>query len=143
REPVTERRLGSVLFVDLVGFTPFAERRDAEDVREALDRYFTAAAETVERHGGLVEKFIGAAWMAVWGAPAPHEVDARRSLRAGGAGGAGGRPPGAGAGSRAGRGAAGACRRPHRGGGRQRRGRRPGHGHRRHRELGVTAAVGG
>jgi class 3 adenylate cyclase len=79
---VTERRLVSVLFVDLVGFTPFAERRDAEDVREVLDRYFAAASETVQRHGGAVEKFIGDAVMAVWGAPAAHEDDAERAVRA-------------------------------------------------------------
>jgi hypothetical protein len=65
--PVMERRLVSVLFADLVGFTTISERRDAEDVRELLSSYFDAARDAVERHGGLVEKFIGDAVMAVWG----------------------------------------------------------------------------
>ena len=64
--PTTERRLVSVLFADLVGFTALSEHRDAEDVRELLSRYFDAARDIVERHGGLVEKFIGDAVMAVW-----------------------------------------------------------------------------
>ncbi len=78
----TERRLVSVLFVDLVGFTRFAEDRDAEDVRDVLDRYYEAAAQAVQRHGGIVEKFIGDAVMAVWGTPAAHEDDAERAVRA-------------------------------------------------------------
>ncbi|MGQ0670435.1 MAG: adenylate/guanylate cyclase domain-containing protein, partial [Actinomycetota bacterium] len=80
--PTTERRLVSVLFADLVGFTKISEGRDAEDVRELLSRYFDAARETVERHGGLVEKFIGDAVMAVWGTPTAHEDDAERAVRA-------------------------------------------------------------
>ncbi|MEO5918998.1 MAG: zinc-ribbon domain-containing protein, partial [Candidatus Limnocylindrales bacterium] len=51
-----ERRLVSVLFADLVGFTPFAEERDAEDVRETLTRYFELATEVITRYGGTVEK---------------------------------------------------------------------------------------
>ena len=81
--PVAERRLVSVLFADLVGFTPFSEGRDAEDVREALTRYFGIATETITRHGGVVEKFIGDAVMAVWGTPTTHEDDAERAVRAG------------------------------------------------------------
>ncbi|HLA17626.1 MAG TPA: adenylate/guanylate cyclase domain-containing protein [Candidatus Limnocylindrales bacterium] len=77
-----ERRLVSVLFADLVGFTPFAEERDAEDVREILTRYFDLAREVIERYGGHVEKFIGDAVMAVWGAPTAQEDDAERSVRA-------------------------------------------------------------
>ena len=80
--PTTERRLVSVLFADLVGFTTISEGRDAEDVRELLSKYFDAARETVERHGGLVEKFIGDAVMAVWGTPTAHEDDAERAVRA-------------------------------------------------------------
>jgi class 3 adenylate cyclase/predicted ATPase len=80
--PATERRLVSVLFADLVGFTSVSEHRDAEDVRDLLSRYFEAARETVERHGGLVEKFIGDAVMAVWGTPIAHEDDAERAVRA-------------------------------------------------------------
>jgi class 3 adenylate cyclase/predicted ATPase len=79
---VAERRLVSVLFADLVGFTPFAEERDAEHVRETLTRYFDTARTVIERHGGTVEKFIGDAVMAVWGTPVAHEDDAERAVRA-------------------------------------------------------------
>jgi class 3 adenylate cyclase/tetratricopeptide (TPR) repeat protein len=81
--PVAERRLVSVLFADLVGFTPFAEQRDAEDVRDMLSRYFDLASDVMTRYGGTVEKFIGDAVMAVWGAPTAHEDDAERAVRAG------------------------------------------------------------
>jgi class 3 adenylate cyclase/tetratricopeptide (TPR) repeat protein len=81
--PVAERRLVSVLFADLVGFTPFAEERDAEDVRDTLSRYFELASAVIARYGGTVEKFIGDAVMAVWGAPVAHEDDAERAVRAG------------------------------------------------------------
>jgi class 3 adenylate cyclase/tetratricopeptide (TPR) repeat protein len=81
--PVAERRLVSVLFADLVGFTPFAEERDAEDTRETLSRYFDLASEVIIRYGGTVEKFIGDAVMAVWGAPVAREDDAERAVRAG------------------------------------------------------------
>ncbi|MFN8622984.1 MAG: AAA family ATPase [Chloroflexota bacterium] len=80
--PVAERRLVSVLFADLVGFTPFAAERDAEDVRETLSRYFDLASEVIGRYGGTVEKFIGDAVMAVWGVPTAHEDDAERAVRA-------------------------------------------------------------
>ncbi len=79
---VAERRLVSVLFADLVGFTPFAEERDAEDVRDTLTRYFDIATEVIARYGGTIEKFIGDAVMAVWGAPTAREDDAERSVRA-------------------------------------------------------------
>ncbi|MGE5461149.1 MAG: adenylate/guanylate cyclase domain-containing protein, partial [Solirubrobacterales bacterium] len=79
----TERRLVSVLFADLVGSTTLAESRDAEDVRNLLSSYFDGARSAVERHGGLVEKFIGDAVMAVWGTPVAHEDDAERAVRAG------------------------------------------------------------
>lgn len=81
--PVAERRLVSVLFADLVGFTTIAESRDPEETRELLGRYFDLARELIERYGGTVEKFIGDAVMAVWGAPAAHEDDAERAVRAG------------------------------------------------------------
>jgi class 3 adenylate cyclase/tetratricopeptide (TPR) repeat protein len=77
-----ERRLVSVLFADLVGFTPFAEDRDPELVRDLLTRYFEATRAVIERHGGVVEKFIGDAVMAAWGAPVAHEDDAERAVRA-------------------------------------------------------------
>jgi class 3 adenylate cyclase/tetratricopeptide (TPR) repeat protein len=80
---VAERRLVSVLFADLVGFTTLAEGRDAEAVRELLSTYFELASETIHRYGGTVEKFIGDAVMAVWGAPTAHEDDAERAVRAG------------------------------------------------------------
>src|SRR3990170_5470128 len=80
--PLAERRLVTVLFVDLVGFTSLAEGRDAEVVRDLLGRYFEVARSVVEHHGGTVEKFIGDAVMAVWGAPTAHEDDAERAVRA-------------------------------------------------------------
>src|SRR5215211_1808876 len=78
----TERRLVSILFADLVGFTPLSETRDAEEVRELLSRYFEQARTVIERYGGTVEKFIGDAVMAVWGAPIAKEDDAERAVRA-------------------------------------------------------------
>ncbi|MDP9303201.1 MAG: AAA family ATPase [Actinomycetota bacterium] len=77
-----ERRLVSVLFADLVGFTPLSENRDAEDVRELLSRYFELASGVIARYGGEVEKFIGDAVMAVWGTPVAQEDDAERAVRA-------------------------------------------------------------
>jgi class 3 adenylate cyclase/tetratricopeptide (TPR) repeat protein len=77
-----ERRLVSVLFADLIGFTKLSERRDAEDVRELLTRYFDTARRLVDRYGGVVEKFIGDAVMAVWGTPTAQEDDAERAVRA-------------------------------------------------------------
>jgi class 3 adenylate cyclase/tetratricopeptide (TPR) repeat protein len=77
-----ERRVVTVLFADLVGFTPFAEERDAEEVRETLTRYFDLCSQVIGRYGGTVEKFIGDAVMAVWGAPIAHEDDAERAVRA-------------------------------------------------------------
>ncbi|MFI5253881.1 MAG: ATP-binding protein [Candidatus Limnocylindrales bacterium] len=80
--PVAERRLVSVLFADLVGFTAASEKRDAEETRELLSRYFDLARERIERYGGVIEKFIGDAVMAVWGAPTAFEDDAERAVRA-------------------------------------------------------------
>jgi len=77
-----ELRFVSVLFVDLVGFTTLSEGRAAEDVRELLGRYFDVARGIVGRYGGTVEKFIGDAVMAVWGAPVAREDDAERAVRA-------------------------------------------------------------
>ena len=81
-EPLAERRLVSVLFADLVGFTTVSEARDAEDVRELLSRYFDTCRTLIARYGGTVEKFIGDAVMAVWGAPVAMEDDAERAVRA-------------------------------------------------------------
>jgi class 3 adenylate cyclase/tetratricopeptide (TPR) repeat protein len=80
--PAAERRLVSVLFADLVGFTTSSEGRDAEETRELLSRYFETARTIVERYGGTVEKFIGDAVMAVWGTPVAQEDDAERAVRA-------------------------------------------------------------
>jgi class 3 adenylate cyclase/tetratricopeptide (TPR) repeat protein len=79
--PSAERRLVSVLFADLVGFTTLSERRDAEEVRELLSRYFDTCRRLITRYGGTVEKFIGDAVMAVWGTPIAQEDDAERAVR--------------------------------------------------------------
>ena len=78
----TERRVVSVLFADFVGFTAASEKRDAEETRELLTRYFELARTVIERYGGTVEKFIGDAVMAVWGTPVAQEDDAERAVRA-------------------------------------------------------------
>ena len=80
--PTAERRVVSVLFADLVGFTTYSEARDAEEVRDVLSRYFDTARDVIARYGGTVEKFIGDAVMAVWGAPVAREDDAERAVRA-------------------------------------------------------------
>lgn len=81
-EPVAERRLVSVLFADLVGFTTLSESRDPEEVRELLSRYFDTCRRLIGLYGGTVEKFIGDAVMAVWGTPVAQEDDAERAVRA-------------------------------------------------------------
>jgi class 3 adenylate cyclase len=81
--PVAERRIASLLFGDLVGFTTISEARDPEAVRELLSAYFERARTVVERYGGTIEKFIGDAVFAVWGVPTAHEDDAERAVRAG------------------------------------------------------------
>jgi class 3 adenylate cyclase len=77
-----ERRVVSVLFVDLVGFTSRAEQLDPEDVRTMLTRYHERARAEIERFGGVVEKFIGDAVMALFGAPVAYGDDAERAVRA-------------------------------------------------------------
>jgi class 3 adenylate cyclase/tetratricopeptide (TPR) repeat protein len=79
---ITERRVVSVLFADLVGFTTISATRDHESIRELQSAYFDRVREIVARYGGLVEKFIGDAVMAMWGAPTAHEDDAERAVRA-------------------------------------------------------------
>jgi predicted ATPase/class 3 adenylate cyclase len=78
---VAERRLVSVLFADLVGFTTLSESRDPEEVRELLSRYFDTCRRLIGLYGGVVEKFIGDAVMAVWGTPVATEDDAERAVR--------------------------------------------------------------
>ncbi len=79
---MAERRLVSVLFADLVGFTALSESRDAEETRDLLSRYFELARMLIARYGGTVEKFIGDAVMAVWGTPVATESDGERAVRA-------------------------------------------------------------
>ena len=77
-----ERKVVTILFADLVGFTSQAEQLDPEDVRATLSPYYAQLREELERHGGTVEKFIGDAVMAVFGAPVAHEDDPERAVRA-------------------------------------------------------------
>ena len=77
-----ERKVVTVLFADLVGFTSRAERLDPEDVRATLSPYYARLRTEIERHGGTVEKFIGDAVMALFGAPVAHEDDPERAVRA-------------------------------------------------------------
>ncbi|WP_437915361.1 adenylate/guanylate cyclase domain-containing protein [Sorangium sp. So ce302] len=77
-----KRAAVSVLFADVVGFTPLAESRDAERMVALLNELFSMLTEIVFRHGGTVDKFIGDCVMAVWGAPIAQEDHARRALAA-------------------------------------------------------------
>jgi class 3 adenylate cyclase len=77
-----ERKVVTVLFADLVGFTSRAEQLDPEDVRATLSPYYARLRTEIERHGGTVEKFIGDAVMALFGAPVAHEDDPERAVRA-------------------------------------------------------------
>jgi predicted ATPase/class 3 adenylate cyclase len=76
-----ERKVVTVLFADLVGFTSRAEKLDPEDVRAILGAYHERVRAELERHGGTVEKFIGDAVMALFGAPVAHEDDPERAVR--------------------------------------------------------------
>lgn len=78
-----ERRRVTVLFADLVGFTAISETRDPEAVRSLVDHGMSALGEVVEHYGGIVDKVIGDALMAVFGAPFAHEDDATRAVLAG------------------------------------------------------------
>jgi class 3 adenylate cyclase len=80
---VDERKVVSVLFCDLVGFTAQSEIADPEDVRRMLGEYFAAARGAIEAFGGVVEKFIGDAVVGVFGVPAAYEDDPERAVRAG------------------------------------------------------------
>jgi class 3 adenylate cyclase len=77
-----ERRWATVLFADLSGFTELAERTDPEEIRLMVDRCMRVMGEIVERYGGYVDKIIGDALMAVFGAPVTHEDDPARAVRA-------------------------------------------------------------
>jgi class 3 adenylate cyclase/tetratricopeptide (TPR) repeat protein len=78
-----ERKVVTVLFCDLVGFTAASEGADPEDVRARVRPYHARLRQEIEGYGGTVEKFIGDAVMAVWGAPVAHEDDPERAVRAG------------------------------------------------------------
>jgi class 3 adenylate cyclase len=80
--PGDERRIVTVIFVDLVGFTARAERLDPEDVRAVLAPYHDRVRREIESFGGVVEKFIGDAVMGLFGAPLAHGDDAERAVRA-------------------------------------------------------------
>src|SRR5207247_801739 len=77
-----ERKVVTVLFADLVGFTARAEQLDPEDVRALLAPYHAHLRSELERFGGTVEKFIGDAVVALFGAPTAHEDDPERAVRA-------------------------------------------------------------
>ena len=80
--PRRERKVVTVVFCDLVGFTSRAESMDPEDVEALLRPYHERVRSELERHGGTVEKFIGDAVMALFGAPTAHEDDPERAVRA-------------------------------------------------------------
>ncbi|TML77628.1 MAG: hypothetical protein E6G12_03075, partial [Actinobacteria bacterium] len=77
-----ERKVVTILFTDLVGSTARAEGLDPEDVRATLSAYYAQLRAELERYGGTVEKFIGDAVMAIFGAPVSHEDDPERAVRA-------------------------------------------------------------
>src|SRR5438128_1074780 len=77
-----ERKFAAALFADLVGSTSLAEREDPEVVQVVVNRAFDRLAEEVERYGGLLEKFMGDAILAVFGVPTAHEDDPERAVRA-------------------------------------------------------------
>ena len=83
RPRAEERRFVTALFADLVGFTPLAEATDPEEVRRLLTRYFDRSRAIIEGFGGAVDKFIGDAVTAFWGAETSHEDDPERAVRAG------------------------------------------------------------
>ena len=81
--PLEERRIVTVLFADMAGFTARAERLDPEDVRAILSHYYARLSAEIEAFGGTVEKFIGDAVVAIFGAPIAHGDDPERAVRAG------------------------------------------------------------
>src|SRR5438128_7972073 len=80
--PRDERRIVTIIFVDLVGFTARAEQLDPEEVRALLTPYHDRVRREIESFGGVVEKFIGYAVMGIFGAPLAHGDDAERAVRA-------------------------------------------------------------
>jgi class 3 adenylate cyclase len=82
RSPSRSRKTVTIVFTDVAGSTRLGSELDPEAVRSIMSRYFEAASQAIERHGGTVEKFIGDAVMAVFGIPTVHEDDALRAVRA-------------------------------------------------------------
>ena len=82
RPPQEMRKVVTIVFSDLKGSTSLGEALDSEALREVMTRYFDAMRGELERHGGVIEKFIGDAVMAVFGLPRLHEDDALRAVRA-------------------------------------------------------------
>src|SRR5919199_1776564 len=80
---IEERKVVSVLFCDLVAFTAASDQHDPEDVRARIRPYHARVRQEIERYGATVEKFVGDAVMAAFGAPVTHEDDAERAVRAG------------------------------------------------------------
>jgi class 3 adenylate cyclase/tetratricopeptide (TPR) repeat protein len=81
--PLEERKIVSILFCDLVGFTAASEQQDPEDVRARIRPYHARLRQEIERYGGTVEKFVGDAVMAAFGAPVAHEDDPLRAVQSG------------------------------------------------------------
>src|SRR2546423_2813561 len=80
--PPEERRVVTIMFADIIGSTPLADHLDPEDMRAILAGYFNLMTEQIRRHGGTVEKYIGDAVVAIFGAPVAHEDDPDRAIRA-------------------------------------------------------------
>ena len=80
--PMGDRRVVTVLFTDVSGFTAMSERLDPEEVREIVNAFFRVLTEPIYRYGGIVDKYIGDAIMAIFGAPVAHEDDAERAVMA-------------------------------------------------------------
>ena len=78
-----ERRVVTVLFADIVGFTGLSERLDPEEVKHVVDRTFERLARDITAFGGVIDKALGDAMIALFGAPIAHEDDAERAVRAG------------------------------------------------------------
>ena len=82
-EPVQERKLATVLFADVVGFTSLSERTDPEIVARMVDAAFRELGAVVTDHGGTIDKYMGDCLMAVFGVPVAHDDDAERAVAAG------------------------------------------------------------
>jgi class 3 adenylate cyclase/tetratricopeptide (TPR) repeat protein len=82
-EPLQERKLATVLFADVVGFTSLAERTDPEIVARMVDAAFRELGAVVTEHGGTIDKYMGDSLMAVFGVPVAHDDDAERAVAAG------------------------------------------------------------